>query len=85
MPLELVPPSVPDRKAAIVERIKATPKPDGLYQCPRCGCRSMVTETAGAVLKDGKKQGGKVIVKDACAHCYKQGINQPMVPEIKRI
>lgn len=85
MPLNLVPPTVPDRKAAIVERIKAAPRPDGMYQCPRCGCRSMVTETTGAVVKDGKKHGGTVTAKDVCAACFKRGINSPMAPEIKPI
>lgn len=85
MPLKLVPPTVPDRKTAIIERIKALPRPDGIYQCPRCGCRSMVTETTGAVTKDGKKHGGKITAKDVCAECYKRGITSPMAPEIKSV
>ena len=85
MPLELVPPTVPDRKTAMLERLKATDRAGGMMQCPRCGCRSMVTETSGAVLKAGKKTGGTVTAKDVCAECYKRGINSPMAPEIKPI
>ena len=69
----------------MLERIKARPRADGALQCPRCGCRSMVTETSGAVLKAGKKTGGTVTAKDVCAECYKRGINSPMAPEIKPI
>jgi hypothetical protein len=85
MPLKLVPPSVPDRKAALVEKIKAIPRPDGMCQCPRCGCRAMITETTGAFVKNGKKQGGTVTAKDVCAECYKRGIHSPMMPTLKRI
>lgn len=45
----------------------------------------MVTETTGAVVKDGKKHGGTVTAKDVCAACYKRSINSPMAPEIKPI
>ena len=83
MPLELVPATVPDRKAAMVERIKAAHRIDGMCQCLRCGCRAMVTETTGAVVKNGKKQGGTVTAKDVCAACFKRGITSPMAPEIK--
>ena len=75
MPLNLVPPTVPDRKAAMMERIKAAPRPPGMYQCPRCGCRSMVTETTG----------GTITARKVCAACYKRGINFPMAPEIKKV
>lgn len=85
MSLKLIPPTVPDQRTAIVERIKATPRPDGMCQCPRCGCRSMVTETSGAIVKNGKKQGGTITAKDVCAACYKRGIDSPMMPDIKRI
>jgi len=84
MALELVPPTVPDRKTALIERIKSV-RHDGVIQCNRCGCRSMVTETSGAIVKNGKKQGGKVTAKDVCAECYKRGIHSPMMPELKRI
>ena len=45
----------------------------------------MVTETAGAFVKNGKKQGGKITAKDVCAECYKRGIHSPMMPELKSI
>ncbi len=85
MPLELVPPSVPDRKTSMIERLKAVERPDGMLQCPRCGGRSMITETAGVIVKNGKKQSGTVIVKDVCTECYKRGIHSPMAPQIKPI
>lgn len=85
MPLELVPPTVPGRKTAMLERLKVTGRSQGLMQCPRCGCRTMVTETTGAHMNLGKKIGGTVTAKDVCAECYKRGINSPMAPEIKPI
>jgi hypothetical protein len=69
----------------MLERIKARPRPDGIMQCARCGCRTMVTETTSVLLKNGKKQGGTVTAKDVCAECYKRGIQSPMAPEIKPI
>lgn len=83
--LTVVPPAVPDRKSAMVQRLKAAPKPDGMLQCNRCGSRTSITETTGVVIKSGKKQGGTVTAKDVCAECYKRGINSPMAPEIKPI
>lgn len=45
----------------------------------------MVTETVGAVVKNGKKQGGTVTAKDVCAECFKRGTHSPMIVTIKAI
>lgn len=81
MALQLVPPTPPDAKQALVERVKALPRPDGAIQCPRCGSRSMLTVTNGAVIKGGRKQGGIVTDKDVCADCWRKGIKQQMLPD----
>jgi DNA-directed RNA polymerase subunit RPC12/RpoP len=69
----------------MIERLKATTRADGMMQCPRCGCRTMVTETTGAHMNLGKRIGGTVTAKDVCAECYKRGIQSPMQPEIKAV
>ena len=80
--MQLVPATVPTRKVAMLERIKASHRPEGMLQCPRCGCRAMVTETVGAVVKNEKIQGGEVVAKNICAACYMRGIHLPMMPNI---
>lgn len=83
--LRLVPAVEPDAKQALVGRVKALPRPDGIIQCPRCGSRSMLTVTNGAVIKDGKKQGGTVVAKDVCADCWKKGQVTPMLPDLPKL
>lgn len=83
--LKLVPPAEPNPKEVVTQRLKAAPRPDGLWQCPRCGCRTSLTTENGVITKNGRKQGGTVIDKDVCSECWKQGIDSPMRPEIKLI
>lgn len=85
MPLKLVPPSEPSPKQALIERIKAMPRPDGIWQCNRCGCRNSLTTIAGVMTINGRKQGGTIIDQDVCAECWRQGIKSPMKPEIKPV
>ena len=85
MPLHLVPPSQPSPKQAVIERIKKMPRPDGMWQCNRCGSRLVMTTEAGVMTKNGRKQGGTVIDKDVCAECWRRGIDSPMRPSIKTI
>lgn len=33
----------------------------------------------------GRKRAGTVIDKDVCSECWKQGIDSPMRPQIKRV
>ena len=83
--LKIVPPSLPTGKQAVVERIKRHPKPDGMWQCNRCGSRASMTLESGVLTRNGRKQGGTVIEKDICALCWKQGIVVSMRPALKRI
>lgn len=83
--LTLVPPVKLSPKQAFIQRIKASPKPGGMWQCNRCGGRLSLTTESGVITKNGRKQGGTVIDKDVCAMCWKQGIHTPMRPEIERI
>lgn len=82
--LKLVPKTNPPPKEKVVQRIKAD-RPDGMLQCNRCGCRTSLTTVTGAVVKNGRKQGGTVIDKDVCAECWRRGIFSPMMPELQRI
>jgi hypothetical protein len=85
MPLHLVPPTDPSPKQAAIERIKKMANPNGVWQCPRCGCRTSLTTENGASTVNGRKQAGTVIDKDVCANCWKQGIDSPMKPQIKPV
>jgi hypothetical protein len=85
MPIELVPQSAPDAKEAVRLRIKRMPRPDGMLQCNRCGCRVSLTTVAGAIVKNGRKQGGTVLKKDVCAECWRQGIFVSMLPELQPV
>lgn len=68
-------------------KVKATRRvrPDGYLQCNRCGSRTTVTVVNGAYIKNGKKQGGTVIVKDICFICYQHNIISPMIGELKPV
>lgn len=86
MNLRLVPSTEPDAKQQVIERIKKAPNPRQELQCPRCGCRTYLMIYNGGVLSDGKLRHGTAIQKCVCAHCYKQGISQSMLPaDLKRI
>lgn len=85
-PLKLVPPAEPSPKQAVIERIKALPRPDGLLQCPRCGSRTIITKLVNsAFVNKGRRTGGTEIDKDICADCYIRGIRSDMVTDIKRV
>ena len=83
MPLRLVKSVEPGPKQAVIERVKAMPNPDGIWQCNRCGSRLVMTTESGVMTKNGRKQGGTVIDKDVCASCWKQGIDSPMRPTLE--
>ena len=85
MPLTLVQYTPPGSKQAVIERVKRMPNPDGKWQCNRCGCRTVLRTECGVMTRNGRKQGGTVIDKDVCAECWKQGIDSPMRPEIKKV
>lgn len=85
MPLKIVPPTEPDAKERVRQRIKRMPRPDGMLQCNRCGCRVSLTTVSGAIVKDGRKQGGTVLTKDVCAECWRRGILVSMLPELKPV
>lgn len=80
--LQLVPSSRPSKKQEVLERVKAIVRPDGAWQCNRCGGRTALTTENGVTTKRGRKQGGTVIDKDVCADCWKQGIDSPMRPSL---
>lgn len=83
--LKLVPPSEPTPAEKVRQRVKRMVRPDGMLQCNRCGCRTSLTTVNGAVVKNGRKQGGTVIDQDVCAECWKRGIHSPMLPELKPV
>jgi len=85
MALKLVPKSEPTPKERATERVKKMRRADGILQCNRCGCRTSLTTVNGAVIKNGRKQGGKVIDQDVCAECWKRGVISPMLPELKPV
>lgn len=53
-------------------RIKATPKPPELLQCPRCGARELIETKIGVSVRKGSKPSGgtKQIL---CAACMMRG------------
>jgi hypothetical protein len=83
--LQLVPATAPTPVERIRQRLKAVPRPDGMLQCNRCGGQSMLTERAGVIIKNGRRNRGTVIVKDVCAACWREGIIVPMLPALKEI
>ena len=84
--VKLVPPSPPSPKQAVFERIKKMPRPPGLLQCNRCGCRSSLTIRNGDRVVNGRIMPGTVIAKHICANCYKSdGLEVSMLPELKRV
>lgn len=85
MPLELVPPTPPDRLTAMVERIKDIARPDGMLQCSRCGGRDTLMIRNGDRIVGGKIKAGTVIEKGICAHCWKAGIWSNMLPPVFKV
>lgn len=83
--LSLVPPTPPDAKAALVERVKAMERPEGLLQCSRCGGRQTMTIRSGDAIKAGRIVPGTVIEKCICPHCWKQGTTIDMIPPVPRV
>lgn len=85
MTLSLVPPSPPDAKTALVERIKAIPRPVGSLQCPKCGGRTVMTLVTGSWIdKDGRYRRGTVDEDRICYFCDKKGILTHMMPPVFR-
>ena len=84
MPLKLVPkpPNLTPIEKVML-RIKKHPKPDGMWQCNRCGSRVSVTVEAGAKTENGHKVRGTILHKDICAECWRRNIIMPMVVKLK--
>lgn len=85
MPLYVVPPSPPDAKTALVERIKDIARPDGMVQCPKCGGRDTLTIRNGDRIEDGKVKAGTVVEKGICPHCWKRGVIVDLIPPKPKI
>lgn len=80
MTLKLVPPTGPDAKTAMVERIKAMARPDGMVQCPRCSGRDTLTIRHGDRIENGRVKPGHAVEKGLCAHCWKHGVIVDLIP-----
>lgn len=85
MSLSLVPPTVPDAKTAMVERLKEIERPDGMVQCPRCSGRDTLTIRSGDRVEGGKLKPGTVVEKGICPHCWKQGVIVDLIPPKPKI
>ena len=81
MPLHLVPQTPPTPDQAARERVKATPNPRSELQCPRCGCRTYLTERNGAAEQGGRLVHGAKLDEWLCADCYCRGVRQSLKPE----
>ena len=57
--------------AEVKRRMRRHPKPAAMMSCPKCGGRSLIVETTGAVYEGGKVRGGTKA--HLCAHCYMRG------------
>jgi hypothetical protein len=73
MALTLVPPAELTPKQAVIERIKKMPRPHGILQCPRCGCRTHITVRQNGYIKDGRIIPGAVVDRHICENCYVDG------------
>jgi hypothetical protein len=80
--LTLVPKAELSPKQAVIERIKKRPRPDGMWQCNRCGSRHVMSSECGVYTKNGRKQRGTVIHEHICADCFKRGIEVSMRPKL---
>lgn len=83
MPLHLVPPAEPAPREKVLGRVKRQERPDGVLQCSRCGCRTVLNTENGVSVKNGRRKAGTKIDIDICAECYKRGIIVPMVTQLK--
>ena len=84
MNLTLVPPTPPDAKATLVEKIKAIPRPSGALVCNKCGGMDTLTIRHGDRIEGGRVKPGQVIEKGICPHCWKRGITVDMIPSQPR-
>lgn len=84
MTLQLVPPSPPDAKTALVERLKAMERPDGMLQCNKCGGRQTLLLRSGDRIEAGRVKPGTIIETGICPHCWKQGVIVDMIPSKPR-
>lgn len=80
MPLQLVPPTEPTPAEAVRQRVKKMARPDGMLQCPRCGCREVLNTQAGVTITKGRRKPGTKIAIDECAQCWKAGLHVSMLP-----
>ncbi|MDR0275922.1 MAG: hypothetical protein LBI48_11415 [Burkholderiaceae bacterium] len=80
----LVPPVEPSAGQAAILRLKRM-TPDWVLQCNRCGSRTSMTLVNGAEVRNGRIQGGTVILRHVCAECYKRGVTQFMLPDPPRL
>lgn len=81
MPLRLVPPTPPDAKTALIERVKARHRPPGMLQCAKCGGRAVMTVVNGSWIdENGRYHRGTVTEDRVCYFCDKKGIWSPMMP-----
>lgn len=78
--LRLVPTTEQDAKTAMVERLKAIARPDGMVQCPRCAGRETMTIRSGDTVQGGRVKAGLVLEKGICPHCWKQGVIVDLIP-----
>lgn len=84
MPLRLVPPSEPTPAEGVRLRVKAkSQRPDGMLQCAKCGCRTVLNTENGVTIANGRRRRGTKIDEDVCAECWRRGVFSPMQPEVK--
>jgi hypothetical protein len=84
--MRLVPKTTASPKEAVLVRIKRHTREPGVIQCPRCGSRTSATLRNGSrVGESGRIIPGSLIAQHICADCYKNGIQQDMVPKLERI
>lgn len=69
--LKLVPPSKPDARQKILQRLRAD-RPEGVLQCPICAGRTSAKLVNGAYRDKGRIKGGTVIYERICADCYQR-------------
>lgn len=85
MTLSLVPPTPPDAKTALVERIKAIRRPPGALVCSKCGGMDTLMIRHGDRIEGGRIKPGQVIEKGLCPHCWKAGIWSNMLPPVFKV
>lgn len=85
MTLSLVPPTPPDAKTALVERIKAIRRPPGALACSKCGGMDTLMIRHGDRIEAGRVKPGQVIEKGLCPHCWKRGVIVDMIPSKPRL